>query len=74
MTFNPLDANHKKICLRLLLVGVASGISAMPTSIRMCPPLTTKNWPYYTPVVAVGMSPCVCNIVIYVCIYLPISM
>ncbi|XP_065883318.1 WD repeat-containing protein 11-like isoform X2 [Dysidea avara] len=50
------DANHRKVCIRLLLLGVASGISATPTSIRMCPPLTTKNWPYYTPVVAVGTA------------------
>ena len=55
MSFNPVDANHRKVCIRLLLLGVASGISATPTNIRMCPPLTTKNWPYYTPVVAVGM-------------------
>ena len=51
-------------------MGVASGISATPTSLRMCPPLTTKNWPYYTPVVAVGTSPCVslcvcCSSVLY---------
>jgi len=58
---NPVDANHKKVSLRLLLVGVTSGISATPTSIRMCPPLTTKNWPYYTPVVAIGTCHFLCH-------------
>lgn len=46
---------HKPVTLRLLLVGVTGGITASPTCIRMCPPLTTKNWPYYVPALAVGM-------------------
>ena len=42
--------------LRLILGGLWSGISGTPTVIRMCPPLTTKNWSFYTPLLAVGST------------------
>ena len=42
--------------LRLILGGLWYGISGTPTILRMCPPLTTKNWSYYSPLLAVGST------------------
>ncbi|MCG8621061.1 MAG: hypothetical protein MJE68_03530 [Proteobacteria bacterium] len=44
------------VSLKLILGGLWSSISSAPTVLRMCPPLTTKNWLYYAPLVAVGTS------------------
>ena len=44
------------VSLKLILGGLWSSISSTPTVLRMCPPLTTKNWLYYAPLVAVGTS------------------
>ena len=38
----------------MVLGGVYYGLSSSPTTVRMCPPLTTKNWSFYKPLVAVG--------------------
>lgn len=40
----------------MLLGNLWVGLPATPTCIRMCPPLTTKNWLFYAPLVAVGTS------------------
>lgn len=44
------------VSLKLILGGLWSSITSTPTVVRMCPPLTTKNWLYYAPLVAVGMA------------------
>ena len=44
------------LSLKLTLGGLWSSICSTPTVVRMCPPLTTKNWLYYAPLVAVGTS------------------
>jgi len=44
------------LSLRLILGGLWYGISGTPTILRMCPPLTTKNWSYYNPLLAVGST------------------
>ena len=44
------------VSLKLILGGLWSSISSTPTILRMCPPLTTKNWLYYAPLVAMGTS------------------
>lgn len=41
--------------LKFTMCGLLSGTPATPYSIRMCPPLTTKNWNQYKPLLAVGM-------------------
>jgi len=44
------------IALKLILTGLLSGVANSPMVIRMCPPLTTKNWNQYEPLLAVGVS------------------
>ncbi|EDO36880.1 predicted protein [Nematostella vectensis] len=39
---------------KFLMSGLLSSISAPPTCAVMCPPLTTKNWASYKPLVAIG--------------------
>lgn len=43
-----------KNSFRFLLVGLLSNVQASPNCAAMCPPMTTKNWPEYKPLVAVG--------------------
>ena len=38
----------------MMLAHIYCGLSSTPTVIKMCPPLTTKNWSFYKPLVAVG--------------------
>ena len=40
----------------MVLNGMWCGINGHTTAVRMCPPLTTKNWVYYVPQVAVGTT------------------
>ncbi|XP_071448701.1 WD repeat-containing protein 11-like [Hetaerina americana] len=42
--------------LRLVITGLLSGLSGSSpmTAMRMCPPLTTRNWAQYSPIIAVG--------------------
>ena len=42
------------LTVRLVMTGVYYGLIPSPTSLRMCPPLTTKNIAYYRALVAVG--------------------
>ncbi|XP_070541595.1 WD repeat-containing protein 11-like isoform X2 [Ptychodera flava] len=46
----------KAIVLKFVLVGLLNGVTAPPLVIRMCPPLTTKNFHQYQPLVALGSS------------------
>lgn len=42
--------------LRLLVMGMLTGAASPLTVIRMCPPLTTRNWQQYTPLMAAGTT------------------
>ncbi|XP_077991912.1 WD repeat-containing protein 11-like isoform X2 [Glandiceps talaboti] len=44
------------VVLKFVLVGLLNGVAAPPLVIRMCPPLTTKNYNVYQPLVALGNS------------------
>lgn len=41
---------------KFILVGLLNGLASPPVVIRMCPPLTTKNFSTYQPMMAVGSS------------------
>ena len=42
--------------LKFLLVGFSPALPETPVQIRMCPPLTTKNYHFYQPLLAVGSN------------------
>ncbi|XP_052225390.1 WD repeat-containing protein 11-like isoform X2 [Dreissena polymorpha] len=42
------------VVLKFLMTGLLQGLLSPITVIRMCPPLTTKNWNIYKPLLAVG--------------------
>lgn len=50
------QANQQEVHLKFLLTGLLSGLPMPPFSLRMCPPLTTKNINHYQPLLAVGSS------------------
>lgn len=47
------DKGHG-VGLKFLMTGLLNGINASITVVKMCPPLTTKNWNIYEPLLAVG--------------------
>lgn len=52
----PRPAGQQEVHLKFLLTGLLSGLPLPPFSLRMCPPLTTKNINHYQPLLAVGTS------------------
>ncbi|XP_077970782.1 WD repeat-containing protein 11-like [Styela clava] len=62
-TQNILPLNSEKddlvwgdqISLKFTMVGLFSSLSSQVSCIKMCPPLTHKNWPHYRPLLAVGL-------------------
>ncbi|PSN34557.1 WD repeat-containing protein 11 [Blattella germanica] len=42
--------------LRLLVTGILTGAASPLTVVRMCPPLTTRNWQQYAPLMAAGTT------------------
>jgi hypothetical protein len=50
----PTVDGSKDLSVKLLTNGIMSGLANPPFVLRMCPPLTTKNWPEYTPIMASG--------------------
>lgn len=48
--------NSSGITLKMLLTGIFGGLAPMPHVIRMCPPVTFRNWAAYHPLLAVGNS------------------
>ncbi|KAA0717551.1 WD repeat-containing protein 11 [Triplophysa tibetana] len=50
------SAGQHEVHLKFLLTGLLSGLPLPPFSLRMCPPLTTKNINHYQPLLAVGTS------------------
>ena len=56
MCFPGLPSRYGLLTSHMLLLGLWSGLQGTPTALRMCPPLTTKNWSFYQPLVAIGTS------------------
>lgn len=54
------QADQQEVHLKFLLTGLLSGLPLPPFSLRMCPPLTTKNINHYQPLLAVGEY-CTCK-------------
>lgn len=50
----PTVEGSSEFSVKLLMSGVLSNLSNPPFVLRMCPPLTTKNWPEYNPFMASG--------------------
>ena len=50
---DPASKGHG-VTLKFLMTGLLNGITTPITVVRMCPPLTTKNWNIYEPMLAVG--------------------
>lgn len=46
----------QSVQLKFLMTGLLNGISSHITAIRMCPPMTNKNWDIYEPILALGIS------------------
>ncbi|XP_025096054.1 WD repeat-containing protein 11-like [Pomacea canaliculata] len=44
----------QSVQLKFLMTGLLNGISSHITAIRMCPPMTNKNWDIYEPILALG--------------------
>ncbi|XP_033632855.1 WD repeat-containing protein 11-like isoform X3 [Asterias rubens] len=44
------------VILKFVMTGLNSGVASVPTVIRMCPPVTTRNIHKYRPLVALGSS------------------
>ncbi|XP_064605109.1 WD repeat-containing protein 11-like [Liolophura sinensis] len=42
------------VVMKLLLTGLISGVMGHVSVLRMCPPMTTKNWSYFQPLLALG--------------------
>ena len=42
--------------VKLYLNYVLNNLPSMPYVMKMCPPMTKKNWSYYEPLLAVGCS------------------
>ncbi|KAJ3610301.1 hypothetical protein NHX12_022394 [Muraenolepis orangiensis] len=54
ITGEALSSSQQEVQLKFLLTGLLSGLPLPPFSIRMCPPLTTKNINHYQPLLAVS--------------------
>ena len=52
---NSVNSQRTPASLKFILIGLLSGVAPPPFVIRMCPPLTTKNWNVYQPLLALGM-------------------
>jgi hypothetical protein len=51
---NELAVKGHGVAVKFLMTGLLNGINSTITVVRMCPPLTTKNWNMYEPLLAVG--------------------
>ena len=54
VTFQDPPEERKLPKMKFVLNGIYEGLSSNPLCIKMCPPLTTKNWAIYRPLMAVG--------------------
>mgnify|MGYP001798923189 FL=1 len=48
------DVIPSSCSLKFVMISLLNAVAAPPTCARMCPPLTTKNWASYKPLIAVG--------------------
>ena len=48
------DVKGHSVQLKFIMTGLLQGIHAHITCMRMCPPLTNKNWNVYEPRLALG--------------------
>lgn len=51
---NSASQSKHGVLLKFVLTGLLSGVAPPPLVMRMCPPLTTKNWAVYQPLLALG--------------------
>eukprot|EP00118_Oscarella_pearsei_P009065 m.49863 g.49863 ORF g.49863 m.49863 type:complete len:1222 (+) comp34038_c1_seq1:279-3944(+) len=51
-----IEGDCVQVALKLTLCGLLQSASPPPLCLRMCPPLTTKNWNIYKPLLAAGTS------------------
>ncbi|ESP00415.1 hypothetical protein LOTGIDRAFT_140712, partial [Lottia gigantea] len=54
--FNDSSSRGHTVQLKFLMTGLINGVTSHVTCIRMCPPLTNKNFATYQPLVVVGSS------------------
>lgn len=52
---HPSVLKGRAAALKFVITGLLNGVVSPVTCLRMCPPLTTKNWSVYEPLIAVGM-------------------
>lgn len=50
------DSIAPSLPLRIVAVGLLPSLASPVTALRMCPPLTTRNWQKYQPLLAVGTA------------------
>ena len=48
------EQQFQTVYLKLSLQGLYQGIGLSPTCVKMGPPVTTKNWSFHVPYLAVG--------------------
>ncbi|ESO13031.1 hypothetical protein HELRODRAFT_63831 [Helobdella robusta] len=53
---NLINPTSPKNLFKFLMVGLSNNLSQSPIVVRMCPPLTTKNFNFYQPLLAVGSA------------------
>ena len=59
----PIDHGH----LKFVMTGLLSGVAPSVTVIRMCPPMTTKNYHIYNPLMAIGQFMFIISFKIWFC-------
>ena len=47
---------YSQLLVNMVLTTIYYGLAPNLTTLRMCPPLTTRNWAQYKPLVAIGNS------------------
>lgn len=60
---HPSVLKGRAAALKFVITGLLNGVVSPVTCLRMCPPLTTKNWSVYEPLIAVGSSTGVVQII-----------
>ncbi|XP_062608661.1 WD repeat-containing protein 11-like isoform X2 [Saccostrea cucullata] len=60
---HPSVLKGRAVALKFVMTGLLNGVVSPISSLRMCPPLTTKNWSVYQPLLAVGSSTGVIQII-----------
>ncbi|XP_056005072.1 WD repeat-containing protein 11-like [Ostrea edulis] len=53
---HPSVLKGRAVALKFMMTGLLNGVVSPISCLRACPPLTTKNWSMYEPLIAVGSS------------------